>query len=126
MFNAVIDQPDYLTRDMILELDASGKIDIGSHTIYHSDLPGLSDSDAEDEIIGSKRALEEVLGHPIRTFCYPHGNYRERDVALMREAGHALAVTTEWGHAESSMDLELLPRIRIWGWTATEELDSWL
>lgn len=126
VFNAVIDQPDYLTREMILELDASGKIDIGSHTIHHPDLPGLSDADAQDEIIGSKRALEELLGHPVRTFCYPHGNYSERDVALVNAAGYALAVTTEWGYAEPSLDPQLQPRIRIWGWTSTEELASWL
>jgi peptidoglycan/xylan/chitin deacetylase (PgdA/CDA1 family) len=126
VFNAVIDQPDYLTRDMILELDASGKVDFGSHTIHHPDLPGLSDADAEEEIIGSKRALEELLGHPVRTFCYPHGNYTERDVALVNAAGYALAVTTEWGYAEPSLDPQLQPRIRIWGWTSTEELASWL
>ena len=126
VFDAVFDQPDYLTRDMILELDAAGTIDIGSHTTFHNDLPGLSDSDAEEEIIGSRRALEELLGHPVRTFCYPHGSYSERDVALVREGGYALAVTTEWGHAEPSMEPELLPRIRMWGWTSTEELASWL
>ncbi len=126
VFDAVLDQPDYLTREMILELDASGTIDIGSHTIYHNDLPGLSDSDAEDEIIGSKRALEELLGHSVRTFAYPHGSYSERDVALVRAGGYTLAVTTEWGHAEPSMDPELLPRIRMWGWTTTEELAGWL
>ena len=126
VFDAVIDQPDYLTREMILELDASGTIDFGSHTIYHNDLPGLSDRDAEEEIIGSKRVLEELLGHPVRTFCYPHGSYSERDVALVKAGGYALAVTTEWGHAEPSMEPELLPRIRMWGWTTTEELASWL
>lgn len=111
---------------MIRELDATGKVDFGSHTINHPDLPSLSDLDAESEITESKQALEELLGHPVRTFCYPAGSYGEREVALVHEAGYALAVTTEWDYAAPSMDSGVLPRLRVSGWTTTEELASWL
>jgi len=122
----VIDQPAYLTADMILELDSSGQVDFGSHTVTHPELPALDDTEAEREIAGSKQMLEDRLNHPVRTFCYPVGRYSERDVALVSAAGYELAVTTEWGSAIPSMDHHLLSRIRISGWTTVEELQSWL
>jgi peptidoglycan/xylan/chitin deacetylase (PgdA/CDA1 family) len=122
----VIDEPAYLTREMIHELDASGKVDFGAHTAFHSDLPSISDGEAEAEIIGSKHALEELLGHPVRTFCYPAGHYSDRDLALVDAAGYELAVTTEWNYASRWMDHRLLPRLRVSGWTTVEELAGWL
>jgi peptidoglycan/xylan/chitin deacetylase (PgdA/CDA1 family) len=126
LITSVIDQPSYLTREMILEMDATGLVDFGSHTIYHPSLPALADADAEDEIVDSKRVLEEMLGHPVRTFCYPTGAYSDRDVALVDTAGYALAVTTEWDYADPSMNPALLPRIRISAWTTAYELSLWL
>lgn len=126
LITSVIDHPEYLTREMILEMDASGLVDFGSHTTYHPSLPALADADAEDEIVDSKLVLEELLGHPVRTFCYPTGAYSDRDVALVDTAGYALAVTTEWDYADPTMDPGLLPRIRISAWTTTLELEMWL
>ena len=126
LITSVIDQPDYLTREMILEMDASGLVDFGSHTIYHPSLPALADADAEEEIVDSKIALEELLGHPVRSFCYPTGAYSDRDVALVDAAGYALGVTTEWDYAHPSMDRGMRPRIRITAWTTAYELEMWL
>ena len=126
LVSGVIDEPAYLTADMIAELDASGRVDFGAHTVTHSDLPSLSDLDAEAEIFGSKRAIETMLGHAVRTFCYPAGNYSDRELALVDTAGYELAVTTEWNYAAPSLNPHLLPRLRVTGWTTVEELAGWL
>jgi peptidoglycan/xylan/chitin deacetylase (PgdA/CDA1 family) len=122
----LIDEPDYLTREMIRELDASGRVDFGAHTTWHVDLPSLADAEAEAEIAGSKLALEGLLGHAVRTFCYPAGHFSDRDLALVEAAGYELAVTTEWDYAAHWMDHRLLPRLRVNGWTTVEELAGWL
>jgi peptidoglycan/xylan/chitin deacetylase (PgdA/CDA1 family) len=126
MVTSLVDEPAYLTSEMIRELDASGSVDFGAHTVYHSDLPNLTDADAEAEITGSKLALEALLGHPVRTFSYPAGHYSDRDLALVDAAGYELAVTTEWAVAARGMDHRLLPRLRVSGWTTVEELAGWL
>jgi peptidoglycan/xylan/chitin deacetylase (PgdA/CDA1 family) len=47
----------------------------GAHTLTHPDLTRLSAREAEDEIVGSKAALEEMLGERVRAFAYPFGRY---------------------------------------------------
>jgi peptidoglycan/xylan/chitin deacetylase (PgdA/CDA1 family) len=126
LITSVIDHPEYLTREMILEMAASGLVDFGSHTVHHPNLTALPDADAEVEIVESKRVLEELLGHPVRTFCYPTGAYGDREVALVDDAGYALAVTTEWDYADPAMDPGMIPRIRISAWTTAQELEMWL
>jgi peptidoglycan/xylan/chitin deacetylase (PgdA/CDA1 family) len=126
VITGVIDTSNYLTQAMIRELDASGSIDFGSHTIRHPELATLAEADAEHEIVGSKIALEELLGHAVRTFAYPAGHYNDSALALVATAGYELAVTTEWGYATPSMDHRLLPRLRVRGWTTVDDLANWL
>jgi peptidoglycan/xylan/chitin deacetylase (PgdA/CDA1 family) len=71
--------------------------EIGSHTMSHALLPGCSDSQLEEEVAGSRRVLEERLGAPVLTFCYPNGDHDRRSVAAVRRAGYRAAVTVAWG-----------------------------
>ena len=48
-------------------------IEIGSHTVDHLELPGLSDAAARRQLVLSRRALERHLGHPVQWFAYPAG-----------------------------------------------------
>ena len=61
-----------LSADQITEWAAKG-IEFGSHTRSHPDLRTLAIEDAQHEISGSKRDLEEVLGSPVASFAYPYG-----------------------------------------------------
>jgi len=126
VIDGVLDTPNYLTVEMLRELDASGSVDVGSHTTHHPELPSLSQADAEREIAGSKTALEQLLGHPIRAFCYPAGHYNDTVLALVASAGYELAVTTTWGYATPTMDHLLLPRLRVRGSTTVDDLANWL
>jgi peptidoglycan-N-acetylglucosamine deacetylase len=74
-----------LTRDGILALGEDHEI--GAHTLTHPDLGRLPEGSAREEIAGSKRYLERLLGREVRTFCYPGGYYNVRTVELVREAG---------------------------------------
>jgi peptidoglycan/xylan/chitin deacetylase (PgdA/CDA1 family) len=115
IITGVVGQQQYMTWDMIAELDGSGQIEVASHTVSHKDLPGLSDATARGEIFNSKQALEERLGHPVTSFCYPAGHYSSRDAALVRQAGYTIAVTTQGGWSQAGQDAVLLPRVRVVG-----------
>ena len=71
--------------------------EIGSHSMTHASLDRLSVRDAREEIISSKKKLEDMFGISIAHFCYPYGNFNDaiRDVVL--EAGYQTACTTEFG-----------------------------
>jgi len=69
------------------------RFEIGSHTLTHPHLTRLPLQDAAREINLGKRALEEVLGRTVTSFCYPSGAYRSQHVELVREAGFLAART---------------------------------
>lgn len=112
----------YLTWPMIKELDASGLVEIGSHTRTHGDLRGMTKERRWNEIAGSKAILEEGLGRPVTAFCYPAGKYNPEVVAAVRQAGYLTATTVEYGTRQNlEWNLEL-PRIRVNG---PDNLATW-
>ncbi len=119
----VVDQPHYLTWQMIDEMQRSGLIEFGSHTLDHRELPSLSDSAAKQEIEQSKQILESHLGHPVRSFCYPAGRVSDRDVEFVHNAEYEIAVTTKPGYAKPDQDPLRLPRMRIHGSTTLSQFE---
>jgi peptidoglycan/xylan/chitin deacetylase (PgdA/CDA1 family) len=101
----------------IRKLHAEG-MEIGAHTINHPILATLDDEEARAEIVGGRRRLEEIIEAPVTLFAYPNGkpgrDYGPRDVALVRKAGFAAAVSTAGGAAGRRSDLFQLPRFSPW------------
>lgn len=69
-------------------------IEMGAHTVTHPELPGLDDATLRREIRASKQAIEERLGRPVSSFCYPRGRFDERVVREVASAGFGIACTT--------------------------------
>jgi peptidoglycan/xylan/chitin deacetylase (PgdA/CDA1 family) len=85
-----------LMPDQIREM-AEGGIEFGSHSLTHRSLPGLSDSQLEDEVVGSKRVIEEVTGRPVTAFSYPYSHIDERTKRAVQAAGYSVAFSVESG-----------------------------
>ena len=49
------------------------------------------------EIAGGKEELERILGHGVRSLCWPWGDYCEEALALAKEAGFSVFFTTREG-----------------------------
>jgi peptidoglycan/xylan/chitin deacetylase (PgdA/CDA1 family) len=107
------DPPPALSWDEVRSLDAETSIDIQAHTRTHPWLPTVDDEHAREEIVGSKHDLEEQLGHPVTSFCYPAGLYGPREVQLVRDAGYRSAVTTDPGVNEAGIDHGRLRRTLV-------------
>jgi peptidoglycan-N-acetylglucosamine deacetylase len=69
--------------------------EIGGHTLTHPRLPSLSVDDARREIIDGKHAVEEIVGRPVTSFCYPYGEYIADHRDIVRSAGFLVARTVE-------------------------------
>ncbi|HLA84190.1 MAG TPA: polysaccharide deacetylase family protein [Thermoguttaceae bacterium] len=82
---------DPLSWSQIRELDASGRIDIQSHTVNHLNLTALDAEALAAELADSKAAIELELGGDARVTClaYPYGTYDETVAMAMWEAGYA-------------------------------------
>jgi peptidoglycan/xylan/chitin deacetylase (PgdA/CDA1 family) len=90
-----------LTWEEIYEMQESGWVSFGAHTMHHSVLAELLDPlEVQDEIHQSRTLLQQRLGHPIRTFAYPLGKSKhigEEAFLAVQRAGYSWAVTTEPG-----------------------------
>jgi peptidoglycan/xylan/chitin deacetylase (PgdA/CDA1 family) len=65
--------------------------EIGSHSATHRDLRSLDDDALRRETAGSRRALEDLAGAPVRSFAYPFGRHDARVRAAVADAGYEIA-----------------------------------
>lgn len=89
-----------ISWEQLEELRDEG-VEIGSHTVSHLSLKETRGKSAEahdawlrDEIIGSKKILEQKLGIKCATFAYPEGKYSPRVLDIVKEAGYEAAFIT--------------------------------
>ncbi len=104
----LLDWPD------ILAMQAEGGAEFEGHTLTHPRLADLPDADVRREVTDSKTALEQKLGKPLTTLCYPYGSVSDRVAEIAAEAGYTQAVTTEFGRARQSDNPLRLPRISVY------------
>jgi peptidoglycan/xylan/chitin deacetylase (PgdA/CDA1 family) len=71
--------------------------EIGSHSLTHANLPRISEREAREQIMGSKKKLEDTFGIAIKHFAYPGGQWSPGVRDLVCEAGYATACTTAFG-----------------------------
>lgn len=88
-----------LTWEQLTEISSSG-IECGAHSHSHPQLDVLSRRVARDEILQSKRLLEDHLGRQVFSFAYPYGYYTAQVRQFVREAGYTSACAVK--HALSS------------------------
>ncbi len=112
LISDLVGKPDYLTWDQVKEMEQYNFM-AGAHTRHHAYLPSLNLADAQDEIAGSKKIIEEHLGHPIDYMAYPTGGFTEEVKHLAKAAGYKAAVTTNRGKYKFNEDLYELKRVHM-------------
>jgi peptidoglycan/xylan/chitin deacetylase (PgdA/CDA1 family) len=98
-----IGQNDHLTAQQLRSLTERGA-EIGSHSMTHRSMAGLSSHELAKESVSS--------------FAYPFGTLRDFNQTVadaMREAGYAFALTSQHGAVAKGQDAMMLPRIKIEG-----------
>jgi len=107
--------PDVLNWQQIIDMSKNG-ISFGSHTRHHAYLPGLTEVQMKDELVGSKKTIEEHLGKTIDYFAYPSGGFNDEAKAMVAQAGYKAALATNRGFDRKNIDLYELNRIHINNW----------
>lgn len=123
-----------LTWAEVREMEESGWVSFGAHTMHHPILAYLScPEEVRLEIEECRDVLQQKLGHAVRTFAYPVGRSEHiGKVAIesVREAGYDWAVTTTNGICTSQDDPYQLRRVlgdvtRHWLVMAAETSGVW-
>lgn len=110
--SSFMDQPGYLTWAQAQELHNLG-IEIGSHSVTHSDMSWQDRETQRIEIEQSAQAIGSVLGERPVSFCYPFGRHNYISQELLFEHGYATAVTTSDATKHFLNNPYLMGRVRI-------------
>jgi len=102
-----------MSDEQLIACHQSGYVEIGSHGLAHQHLPQLTDAEVRQEIVSSKSALESLIDDEVVSFAYPYGDYGEREVNLVREAGYIFGVGTINGPLSMVADLMQVRRITM-------------
>jgi peptidoglycan/xylan/chitin deacetylase (PgdA/CDA1 family) len=114
-----------LTWDEIAELVKDPIVTIGAHTLNHYNLRYLTEQQAFYEIMESKKILENRLNIKVNHFSYPFGQFRSRDIDIVKRTNFLTSTTTEnanifYKHLNHQYTL---PRITINALTTDEVLN---
>ena len=98
-----------MTWSRIEEIRRAG-IAIGAHSMTHADLTNLSIEEARQEILDSKRAVEDKIGDAVTAFAYPYGAESPELNAVVAEH-FVVGCSTRMGYLKPEDRPENLPRL---------------
>jgi peptidoglycan/xylan/chitin deacetylase (PgdA/CDA1 family) len=110
----VASSSNYLTKERVKEIDATGLVEIGSHTYSHQKMTTLKPEDQVKELTKSKKTLEDLLGKTIKVICYPYGDYNADVERLAKEAGYLYGLGFNNHPLGSNADLFAIDRAGVW------------
>jgi peptidoglycan/xylan/chitin deacetylase (PgdA/CDA1 family) len=122
----------FLTTDMAKELARSG-MEIGSHTVSHPRLPGLSPAEVRHELGDSRKELEHRLSVRVEDFASPFGESTPtvRDEARARyrshrtvEGRHNLVEFLDPARLEGRLVLDTTTPADVEGWLREAEAEG--
>jgi len=104
---------DILNWEQINTLADSGLVSFGSHTCHHLRLtPAIPEATLIQEIVDSKKVIEEKTAAQVSSFCYPNGDYTDQALSCVRQ-NYRSAVTTRSGWNTKNSDAHTLKRIAL-------------
>jgi peptidoglycan/xylan/chitin deacetylase (PgdA/CDA1 family) len=136
--SAAVNQEDLptvsLAWEQVHEMEQSGWVSFGAHTMHHPVLSAITDpAELQYEVTEFRTELEQHLDHPVRSLAYPIGQRQHisQDVLdAVRRAGYSWAVTTSYGFNRPQTNPYLLNRIEVdvdqhWLVVAAEAAGLW-
>lgn len=112
--------PGFLTENDVVRLVEAG-MNVGSHGMHHTPWERLDDTRLRDELLGSKRILEDVAGQPVLEAACPYGAYDRRVLRALHDYGYRRAFTSDDGIARP--DRWLQPRNTVTVQNETDPLE---
>lgn len=118
--------PGATTHPLLAHEHISAMRDTGftfqSHTCQHPDLTTLTDGELTEELAGSRRDLEDLLGEQVHYLAYPYGRFNEHVLDTTRAAGYKAAFSTQPGFNRRDVDPYRIRRLDIFGTDTTTML----
>jgi peptidoglycan/xylan/chitin deacetylase (PgdA/CDA1 family) len=124
--NGVLRPPgEWLDVRGLCDLHAAG-VEIGAHSHSHTHLDTLSRAGAREEIVRSRRMLEDILAAPVDTFAFPHGHSSPALRRIVAELGFSAACRVRNAFSSQADDVFGLARLMVHADTSASQLEDWL
>lgn len=118
-----------MTSPELVSLSKCRLFEIGAHTVTHPMLSRLTPKEQEEEMGRSKKHLEEIIGRPVTSFSYPHGEYTDETVRIIQRLNFKAACSVVQRGAVRRDSPYLLPRFMVLNWNGDEferNLSKWI
>ena len=92
---------------------AQDSVMVGCHTMHHTYIPHVKVERLTEELVDSKRVIEERLGRPIHFLSYPMGGFTPQAKSVVEQAGYRAACTTNRAATLNWVDRFALRRIKV-------------
>ena len=110
----LIGKRGYMTWDQLRKLVFLG-MEIGSHGMSHEPLTAVSRDRLQEELVSSKRTLEQRLGIPVQAIAAPRGFWSRAVADAVQQAGYEAAwVSTIGTNGEATNPLALRRVVVRW------------
>ncbi|MCL1868481.1 MAG: polysaccharide deacetylase family protein, partial [Paludibacter sp.] len=100
--------------EKIREVQQSGLITIGAHTLSHPILANETDADSKMEIVQSIKDLAQLINQEIKYFAYPNGtfglDFGRREMEILQKNNIKIAVSTEPNFVNKNSEKMAFPR----------------
>jgi peptidoglycan/xylan/chitin deacetylase (PgdA/CDA1 family) len=103
-----------LNQQQIKEMQDSGLIEFGSHTLHHKNLLTISKDEAFEDMKVSKALVENITHQKCNAFAYPYGKYNDNLIEATKEIGYTSATVVKRGFFDFNKSFEI-KRIGVLG-----------
>lgn len=104
-----------LNNEQILQMQNSGLIEFGSHTLSHVNLSTINDEQLLNELKKSKEEVEKITNQECEAFAYPYGKFDDNIVNSVKRVGYKNATVVKRGLFKKDDDVFTIKRVGILG-----------
>lgn len=97
----------HFTWEQAREMEASGLIEIQSHTSGHTELATLKPEELVLQLRKSKYTIEKNLGHECDMIAFPYGSYNQQVVDASHKAGYKLQARVDNKTTEEDFEVNI-------------------
>ncbi|MBF0571576.1 MAG: polysaccharide deacetylase family protein [Candidatus Omnitrophica bacterium] len=105
-----------LERKDVMEMVRSNLVSVGSHTCSHVVLSACLQDMMKDQLLDSKKYIEELTEKACAIFSYPNGatgDFNELSKRILKDSGYKCALTTIIGTNNAYSDIFELKRLNL-------------
>ena len=112
----LLDTPNYLTKEQLVQLSNDPLVTIGSHCKHHIPLAKASKETQQEELLSSHQLLESLIQKRIAYLAYPYGQYNNDTLEILNNSqtySHAFVACGSFLTVHSLSHPYKLPRMNI-------------